>query len=108
MTEAEIQRAVFQQIAQRKHPDVLAWPVPNNPMARRTVGFVAGVHDVHILHRGKFYTMELKTMDGRPTIAQLEFRDGINNAGGYSFIPQGLDQAIAGLEAWGILRKGAA
>lgn len=108
MTEAEIQRAVFAEIKARGMPGVVAWAVPNNPMSRRTVGFRRGVHDVHVLHRSKFYTIELKTDDGRASEAQLEFRDRINRAGGFSVIAEGLPQALAILEAWGLIRKEAA
>lgn len=107
MTEAEIQRAVFAEIASRGMPGVVAWAVPNNPMSRRTVGFKAGVSDVNAVHRGKFYAMELKKDGGRASQEQLEFIAAINTAGGYAFVAEGRDQAIACLEAWGLLRKAA-
>lgn len=107
MTEAEIQRGVFAEIRARGMPGVVAWAVPNNPMSRRTVGFRRGAHDVHALHRGKFYTVELKKDGGRPSEEQLEFRDDINNAGGFSVIAEGLPEAICILESWGLLRKAA-
>lgn len=107
MTEAEIQRAVFAELAARGMPGVVAWPVPNNREARRTVGFRAGVSDVNAVHRGKFYAVELKKDGGRPSQEQLEFVAAINTAGGYAFVAEGRDQAIACLEAWGLLRKAA-
>lgn len=107
MTEAEIQRAVFAEIASRGMPGVVAWAVPNNREARRTVGFKAGVSDVNAVHRGKFYAMELKKDGGRPSQEQLEYIAAINIAGGYAFVAEGRDQAIACLEAWGLLRKAA-
>jgi len=107
LTEAEIQRAVFAEIRSRGMPGVVAWPVPNNREARRTVGFRAGVHDVHALHRGKFYTIELKKDGGRPSEEQLEFRDAVNSAGGFSVIAEGLPEALAILEAWNLVRRAA-
>ncbi len=107
MTEAEIQRAVFAEIAARGMPGIVAWAVPNNPMSRRTVGFRSGAHDVHMLHLSKFYTVELKKSGGRATEEQLEFRDEVNNAGGFSVVAEGLDEALAILESWNLLRKAA-
>ena len=108
MKESEIQRAVFDELTARKMPGVEAWAVPNNREARRTVGFRAGVSDVNIVHRGKFYAMELKKDGGRASQEQLDFVAAINCAGGYAFVAEGRDQAIACLEAWGLLRKEAA
>jgi len=105
LSEAQIQRAVFAEIAARRMPGVEAWAVPNNRDARRTVGFRAGVSDVNAVHRGKFYAMELKKDGGRASQEQLEFVAAINCAGGYAFVAEGRDQAIACLEAWGLLRK---
>ncbi len=107
MTEGEIQKAVFAEIAARKVPGVVAWHCPNGPSARRKSGYLAGVSDVNAVHRGKFYAMELKKDGGRASQEQLEFVAAINTAGGYAFVAEGRDQAIACLEAWGILRKAA-
>lgn len=104
MTEAQIQKAVFQQLRTRAHPDAVFWHVPNGPEARRKAGYLEGCHDVHVWHRGNFFTLELKVEKGRATEAQLKFRDRINNTGGYSMVVEGLDRAIGCLELWGILK----
>lgn len=104
MTESEIQKLVFSNLRRRAYPGAVFWHVPNDPRSRRKAGYLAGIHDVHILHCGKFYSMELKTPEGHPSEDQLEFRDRVNAAGGYSFVPQGYDQAIAGLVSWNIIR----
>lgn len=105
--EGAIQKAVFESLRKRGVPGVVAWHCPNGPEARRKAGYLAGVHDVNALHKGKFYTVELKVIGGRPSEDQLKYRDDINNAGGYSVIAEGLDEALAILEAWGLLRKAA-
>lgn len=105
MTEAEIQRDVFANIRVRGAPGVVAWAVPNNPASRRTVGFRAGVSDINAVHRGKFYAIELKKDGGRPSEDQLKFISEINAAGGYAFVAEGRDQALACLEAWNLLRR---
>ncbi len=105
--EGEIQKAVFAEIAARKMPGVVAWHCPNDRSSRRKSGFRPGVHDVHALHRGKFYTIELKVPGGRVSEEQFEFLDDINAAGGFSYIAEGLPEAICILESWGLLRKAA-
>ena len=104
MTENEIQKAVFANLRARAMPGAVFWHVPNDKSSRRKSGYLEGVHDVHALYRGKFYTVELKKEKGRVTEAQLEFRDRINAAGGYSVVAEGLDRALGIFEAWGILR----
>jgi hypothetical protein len=104
LTEAQIQRAVFDNLRKRGMPDAVFWAVHNSPGARRMAGYLEGVHDVHALHKGRFYTVELKKDKGRPTEAQLEFRDRVNRGGGFSVVAEGLDQALYILEAWGIIR----
>ena len=107
MTESQIQKAVFDNLKSRAMPGVVFWHVPNDPSSRRKSGYRAGVSDVNALHRGKFYAMELKKDGGRASQEQLEFIAAINTAGGYAFVAEGRDQAIACLEAWGIIRKAA-
>ena len=104
MTEAQIQRAVFQQLKARAPKGALFWPVPNNPAARRTVGFVPGVSDVHCLHKGELFTLELKTEKGRASLEQMEWTAKVNEAKGYGFISHGYDAALACLKGWGLLR----
>lgn len=109
MTEGQIQKAVFDNLRARGKPGVVFWHVPNDRRSRRKAGFRSGVHDVHIMHAGEFFTLELKVeRDGEASKDQLKFRDAINEAGGYSFIARGLDEALLWLEACGIIRKGAA
>jgi hypothetical protein len=104
VTEADIQKAVFSHLRTRAMPDAVFWAVHNSPGARRMAGYLEGVHDVHIWHRGNFFTLELKTENGRPTEAQLKFRDRINGTGGYSMVVHGLDRALRCLVDWGVLK----
>ena len=104
LTEAQIQKAVFQQLRARAKPGAVFWHVPNGPESRRKAGFLEGVHDVHIFYRKELFTIELKTPTGRPSEAQLRFRDNINEQGGFAFVSDGLDPAISALRLWGIIR----
>ncbi len=107
MRESQIQQAVFNHIERRGVPGVVAWAVPNNPDARRTPGFRAGVHDVHILNRGEFFSLELKTPEGKASDEQIVFGQQVNHALGHAFIAYGLDEALAWLEIQGIIRRAA-
>jgi hypothetical protein len=107
MVESDIQRAVFAEIRSRGMPGLVAWHCPNDRSSTRKAGFVRGAHDVHMLHKGTFYTLELKVERGKVEVEQLLFRDRINDAGGFSFISYGLPQAINALEGWGLIRRAA-
>jgi hypothetical protein len=104
MTESEIQKAVFANLRTRAMPDATFWAVHNSPAARRMAGYLEGVPDVHIVHAGRFYAIELKKDGGRPTEPQLTVISRINKSGGFSCVAEGLQQAIYILEAWGIIR----
>ena len=111
MTEAQLQRAVFEHIKQRGAPDAYVFAVPNGGYRRPTeaaimkgLGVKPGVPDIIAIHDGKVFGLELKTEAGRPTDSQLAAIEAIRRAGGFAAISYGLDRALACLEAWGILR----
>jgi hypothetical protein len=105
MTESEIQKAVFSHLRTRAMPDAVYWHCPNDKASRRKSGYREGVHDVHVVLGGRFYSIELKKdKGGVASEAQLEFRDDINRAGGFAVVAEGLQQAIYILEAWNIIR----
>jgi hypothetical protein len=111
MREQDIQRAVFQHIAQRGVPGLFAFH-PANGGYRRPVeakilqgqGVRAGVPDVIAIYQGRTYALELKAAGGRATPKQLEAIAAMEAAGAYTCIAEGLDRALAALEAWGLLR----
>lgn len=109
--EQAIQRAVFQHLARRAAPGVVAFHVPNGGYRTpheaailKGLGVMAGVPDVFCIRLGRVYALELKTKDGRPTKAQIAAVESIRNAGGYAAIAYGLDEALRCLEVVGILR----
>ena len=121
--EDDIQRAVFAHIRARRAPGLVAWHTPNGAQlggkrnlkgiaiqgARlKGLGVRAGVADIIAVHAGRIYALELKAPGGRATESQLEFIAEIEREGGYTCIAEGLDRAIAVLEAWGLLRGRAA
>jgi len=109
--EAAIQRAVFQHLRARGAPGVFAFH-PANGGYRKSVeaailkglGVVAGVPDVIVIHAGRCYALEIKAPDGRATPKQHEAIAAMEAAGACTAIAEGLDRALACLEAWGLLR----
>lgn len=106
--EGQIQKAVFAALNKRGAPGVVFWHTPNDRMSRRKSGYRAGVADVSVVHRGKYYAIELKKQKGGVASEdQLRFISDINAAGGFAFVAEGEGEALAGLEALGILRRAA-
>lgn len=117
--EEAIQRAVIKHLKARASQGAVWWHTPNSSKlgGKRTsdgvpfeairnkhLGVRAGVSDICCLYQSRFYALELKSDDGRPTEAQMQFISGINAAGGYGCIAHGLNAALKTLETWGILR----
>jgi hypothetical protein len=110
-SEQQIQRALFDHLRLRAAPGVFAFHVPNGGYRKPQeaailsgLGVKAGVPDVVAIHQGRCYALELKAEGGRATPKQLEAIAAMEAAGAYCCIAEGLDRALATLEAWGILR----
>lgn len=110
MTEDQIQAAVLRQLRYRHSDNLVYFAVPNGGYrdvvagARlKSMGVRAGVSDLILLHDGQAFALELKTEKGRPTDAQHAFLSDWIAAGGKGHIAYGLDEALATLEAWGLI-----
>jgi hypothetical protein len=109
--EDQIQRAVFDHLRVRGAPRVFAFH-PANGGYRKPIeaavlnglGVRAGVPDVVAIHEGQCYGLELKAPGGRPSELQLATISAMESAGAICCIAEGLDRALAVLEAWGLLR----
>jgi len=111
LPEAMIQRAVFAHLRARSAPGVFAFHVPNGGYRRpreaailKGLGLIAGVPDIIAIHNGRCFALELKAPGGRTTGKQLATIAAMEVAGVYTCIAEGLDRALAVLEAWGLLR----
>jgi hypothetical protein len=109
--EAAIQRAVFQHLRARGAPGVFAFHPANGGYRKpveaailKGLGVVAGVPDVFAVHNGRCFALELKAEGGRVTDKQLATIAAMEAAGAFTAIAEGLDRALAILEAWGLLR----
>ena len=108
--EDAIQIAIANHLRARAKPGVVWWHCPNG--GRRSIreavrfkkmGVRAGVSDIIAYHNREAFALELKAPKGRPTVEQLEFQADFRAAGGHAVVAQGQDEALAILEAWGLL-----
>lgn len=109
--EQKLQQTVVLHLQARGVPGLVFWHTPNG--GRRTsvegaifksMGVRAGVSDLILVRAGKIFALELKAEGGRATEAQMEFISDIDRAGAFTALVEGLDAALATLEAWGLLR----
>jgi hypothetical protein len=109
--EAQIHRAVVEHLRLRAKPDVV-WLHPANGERRdkitgaklKAMGVLAGAADLLLWHQGNSFALELKAPGGRPSESQLEFIARFNDADDHTAVAEGIDRAIAVLEAWQLLR----
>jgi hypothetical protein len=109
--EQEIQRALFQHLAVRAASTVFAFHPANGGWRSRVEGAIlkgmgvkAGVPDIIAIKNGQCYALELKAPDGRLTPVQRDAHAALAAAGATVAVAYGLDDALARLEAWGLLR----
>jgi hypothetical protein len=109
--EAALQRSVLAHLKARGAKGLVVWHTPNG--GRRSVieakifkglGVKPGVPDLCIVHRGRFFGLELKAHRGRTTEAQTETLQELEAAGAVVGIAKNIDQAIAWLEVHQLLR----
>lgn len=109
--EQQIQRAVVEHLRLRGMPGLVFFHVPNGGRRKpieaaifKSMGVRAGVSDLILLHVGKMFALELKAPGGRATEAQMAFQSDFDKAGGFCAMPEGIDAALATLEAWGLIK----
>jgi hypothetical protein len=107
--EQQHQRAVIQHIAWRARASVSALHCPNGGWRSRVegailkaIGTVAGIPDIIRIFQGCVYALE--SPKGRLTDLQRLVHERLREAGANVAIAHGVDQALAHLEAWNLLR----
>jgi hypothetical protein len=110
-SEQEIQRAVFQHLAVRGAPAMFAFHPANGGWRSRVeaailkgMGVKAGTPDIVAVKDGQCYALELKASDGRLTSVQRDAHAALAAAGATVAVACGLDDALARLEARGLVR----
>jgi len=112
LSETQIQRAVFAHLRARGAPGVFAFHPANGGYRKpveaaimRGLGVVAGTPDVFVIHNGRCFALELKSLGGRASAKQLACIAALREAGAFAAVATGLDNAIGTLESWGLLRR---
>ena len=110
--EAQIQRAVIAHLRQRGARNVFAfypanggWRTAVEGAILKGMGVVAGVPDIIIIINNGVFGLELKAEDGRLTDIQRQTIEAMRRAGAIVAVAHGLDEAIAQLEQWQLLRR---
>jgi len=113
MTEDDIQATVIDGLRKAGARGLVAWHPKNGGVHQAgkwqrvknaRLGVLAGVADVHILHAGKLYCLELKTEHGKESEAQRSVRRIMLEAGAVCGIAHGIDDALTWLAGHGLLR----
>ena len=109
--EAAIQRAVFEHLRIRPATGVFAFHCPNGGARRpieaailKGLGVVAGVPDIIAIKDGRTHAVELKAPGGRLSDNQRATHSAMIGAGVQVAVADNLDDALALLEGWGLLR----
>jgi hypothetical protein len=110
--EQQLQRSVLAHLGRRGVPGLWFAHVPNGGYRTaiegaifRSLGVVAGTPDLLLIHAGKVYGLELKAAKGRwLSTAQIRTQEQMRLAGAIVATAVGIDQALAQLEVWGLLR----
>jgi hypothetical protein len=109
--EQGLQRTVMQHLAWRAVPGTWwchypagGWRSPIEAAIFKSLGVVAGVPDILIIHDGHLYALELKTEHGRLTQTQIDTQARMRAAGATVATAVELDAALDQLTAWGLLR----
>jgi len=84
------------------------WRSPVEAAIFKSLGVIAGIPDILIIHQGKLYALELKNIGGQTTAAQIETQALMNAAGAVVVTTYGIDAALKWLEAQGLLRPNVA
>lgn len=108
--EQDMQRAVFQHLAARAAPGVVAWHPPNGGARSKIegaifkgIGVKPGVPDVNAVKGGKFYGLELKAKGGTLSLKQIDMQAALREAGAEIGVATSLDEALEWLEERGLL-----
>jgi len=109
--EDKIQRGVIAHLHARGVPNIFFFHVPNGGQRSKIeaailygLGVRAGVPDLFIVANGRTYAMELKAPSRWLSPKQDEAMVALERAGAITAVCDSIDQAVAVLEGWGVLR----
>lgn len=109
--EQAIQKAVAELLDTAGQPGLVWFHVPNggarSPVEAaifKGLGVKPGVPDIFAFYQGALYVLELKTEDGTLSDEQRVMLERLAAAGARTAVAYGVDQAIAVLKSWGLVR----
>jgi hypothetical protein len=109
--EQQIHMAVVDHLAWRRTPGTFYFHVPNGGYRTRAeagifkrMGVVKGCPDLCIIGNGRAFFIELKSAKGRLSDDQKACHEALREAGATVGVAGGIDDSIALLETWGLLR----
>jgi hypothetical protein len=109
--EQQIHRAVVQHLHTRPaaglvftHPANGGYRTAAEAAIFKGLGVRPGASDLLLWHEGRSFALELKAEGGRTTEAQRQFLADMKAAGAFAGVAVGLDDALAILEGWQLLR----
>jgi hypothetical protein len=109
--EETIHRAIVAHLVHRAGGGVVWWHVPNGEARHaaiggklRALGTRRGMPDLMFMRAGTLYALELKREGGKVSDAQRAMLAELEAAGAVVAVAYGLDDALAKLGSWGVLR----
>ena len=113
--EQRLQRAIVAHLKWRAAPDCFwlhhangKWRSAVEGAIFKSIGVRPGVPDLILIHRARNFALEIKTERGRLTAAQAATHEAMRAAGATVATAVGIDDALAALERWHLLRSGPA
>lgn len=110
-TEQQLHRSVLDHLKWCGTPNIFAFHCPNGGARTaiegaifKSLGVVAGVPDIIIVHGGRCFALELKSESGRIAPSQIETHERMRAAGAVIGVARGIDEALAWLAQHGLLR----
>ena len=110
--EAALQRSVIQHLTWRARPGVWFTHVPLGGLRSkiegailRGLGTARGTPDLLIVADGEAHFLELKSASGRLTEVQRVVHERLRAAGAEVAVAHGIDEALAWLDVWNLLRR---
>lgn len=111
--EEMLQRTIVQFLGTALPPDSYLFATTNQRGTRKkfemgilkAMGARAGVPDLCIVHRGRFFGLEVKAEKGRLSDRQADAADKIVNAGGFYSVVRSVDEVERCLRGWGVILR---
>jgi len=110
--EYALQKALIAHLHKLAMPGVVYFSVPNEGRRSfqtaahlKAMGLLPGAADITFLHQGKGYCLELKAKGGKQTDGQRAFENACIATGIPYAVTCDLDDALAILRAWGLIRQ---